>query len=268
MKYLKLFETEIKKSFTDWLKNPKAPTKILDKYTYVFAKPVRLQEELADTGDFSTYTLLKFIEEENGEDIFRQISDEVGVDYNDIKRDSDLLDDSFEKWLKEYGAGNHGWHEFLEDNFQYLNEIDNKSFKAIKSAFEEEIKSEDGISYEFDEYLKDINFEGEPLKVYDIKISNEMELKKISNQYFDTDYNIFFVVIVDRILIDKEISLFKDYLSEKIDNLSFSEERVYKRTRDGESLKFYSKIVFESDPSVGESKFIHWDIKLVYKPKI
>lgn len=264
MKYLKIFEAEIKKSFTDWLKNPKAPTKIQDKYNYIFAKPVRLQEELVDTGDFSTYLLLKFIEEENGEDIFRQISSELDVDYYDIKKDCDLLDDSFDKWIKENG----GWHNFFQDNFQYLNEIDSKSFSAIKSVFEEEIKSEDGISYEFDEYLKDLEFDGEPLKVYDIKVLDESELKNISNQYFDTDENVFFNFIVSRILKNDEVALIIDYLNDKIDNLSFSEERVYKKTSDGERLKFYSKIMFESDPSFTQSKFINWKIKLVYKPKI
>lgn len=265
MKYLKIFEAEIKKSFTDWLKNPKAPTKIQDKYNYIFAKPVRLQEELVDNGDFSTYLLLKFIEEENGEDIFREISNELGVDYKSIKKDCELLDESFEKWIRKYKGG---WSEFLSENMIYLNEINIQSFRAIKSSFEEEIKSENGISYDFDDYLHELEYDGKDIKVYDIKIADEQELKKINNkEYFDTDNNIFFVVTTNRILEEYESGLLSEYIQDKIDNLSFSEERVYKKISDGERLKFHSKIIFEPDSS-NESDFINWKIKLVYKPKI
>ena len=67
MKHLKLNETEIKRSFTEWLKDPKKPVQD-EKTTYYFRCPAIKYYRLIDNGRFTNDEILNYIKSEHDPD--------------------------------------------------------------------------------------------------------------------------------------------------------------------------------------------------------
>ena len=108
MKYLKLFEAEIMRSFSDWLKDPKVPARTEFKYNIIF--PIRKEWMFIDDGDFTLVDMDEFTKDESG----MSLIDVIGKDM-DLQRDEVLAneDEVYDAWLDQEWDGLGKYDKFL-----------------------------------------------------------------------------------------------------------------------------------------------------------
>lgn len=121
MKFIKLYEEfELRKSFSDWVKDPKSKEGVL----YEFRFPIKKVKSFSDDGMYSTSELFDMIYNESFESPWRWLAGEMSDYYNsdrdddseeeedreeeelseeDLKNDDDLLDNVFNAWLGKRG---------------------------------------------------------------------------------------------------------------------------------------------------------------------
>ena len=78
MKHIKLFEAEIRKSFMDWLKDPKAPKQ---ESIYTFEFPVKKVFNINESRGLDSDSLIDYLKYERGNDICKDIANELEPEY-------------------------------------------------------------------------------------------------------------------------------------------------------------------------------------------
>lgn len=208
LKKYKIFEAEIKRTFGEWLENPKAPSK--SSFIYEFKFPVRKEFNFNDN-DYDTETLLDFIRTERGDNVYKQIAVDLSNNFtitdiededqeNEETRGVTLterdvkanLDQYFEEWLKqEYDDHMDKFLRMydLDSEDDYISEDD---FESLKEDFNESKLEQ---YYTSKEYNQDF-------EIHDMKV-NKLQMPNIVIGTFETD----------RKLNEDEIESIRDYIS-------------------------------------------------------
>lgn len=131
MKHLKLNETEIKRSFTEWLKDPKKPVQD-EKTTYYFRCPAIKYYRLIDNGMFTNDELLNYIKSKHNPDIWNDLSHFSGHSVRDLKKDSELLENVFNEYFMDMFCDSRGWwDEFIKEYMTTEDELNNKDIAEL-----------------------------------------------------------------------------------------------------------------------------------------
>lgn len=150
IKTFKLFESEIKRDFDEWLKDPKAPREAL-KYQFEFpAKKVYNINEDRWNPD----AIANFLRIERGNNIYQQIATDLSSNYSSTSFDEDDDDESsgvsltereiksnfsefFEEWIKqEYEDKMDQFYRMYDLDFDET-ELNIEDFESIKDDFNE-----------------------------------------------------------------------------------------------------------------------------------
>jgi len=130
MRYLKLYELKVQKSFSDWLKDPKKPTETEFKLTF----PVRKHYEFASK-EFSLEEIDNFCKKESGMSVIEVILIDM-----DLDRDSVLANEKeiFEAWIdQEYENQIEKFYDTFGLNYSEL-VISDGDFENIKNSFNDQ----------------------------------------------------------------------------------------------------------------------------------
>jgi hypothetical protein len=251
MKHIKIFEAEVTKSFTDWLKNPKRPKEDEWKEVeYTYSIPISKKISLVDSGDFSTLELLYFIKDEHVQDLFQIIARENEISVHDLKR-SDDLDEMLENYLKgEFGSTDTYWSKFLDEYFMIEDYIDSdddydyiiKSFNSIDKSF-----SNDEAWF----------------RVNDVEFVYPQDVRADTGRVSDS--NIYIKITTSRELRDEEeFGWIKEYINEITSNLEHelnSDARKIVKRNSNYNLKFYVEYFLSNNGDIRIVK--NWEPKLV-----
>ena len=198
IKKYRIFETEIKRSFGEWLKNPKAPRK--GEFTYQFEFPVKkvfnIDEDKMDLDNLADY-----LKQEKGCDIYQDIANEIDLRVG-LEEDEEIpsvTKDEVRANINEY------FYTWIEQ--QYNNDM-SRFFRMYDLDFEDSYLSEE----DFEDLKEDFN-------------SQELE-KNYTFKEYNHDFKIFSIMITtlqdnnrvvgeiktNRELTQDEIDAVKDYL--------------------------------------------------------
>lgn len=131
MKHLKLNETEIKRSFTEWLKDPKKPVQD-EKTTYYFRCPAIKYYRLIDNGRFTNDEILNYIKSEHDPDIWNDLSQFSDESVSDLKKDPELLYKVFSEYFMDiFGDSRSWWDEFIREYMTKEDELNNKDIDEL-----------------------------------------------------------------------------------------------------------------------------------------
>jgi len=198
LKKYKIFEAEIKRTFDEWLKNPKASKK--DSFDYQFEFPVKKVFNI-DESNLDIDNIADYLKKERGCNLYRDIANEIDLS-SGLDEDEEIptiseeevksnIDQYFDTWLAQ----------------EYNNDMA-KFFRMYDLDFEEDHLSEENF-----EDLKD-NFNESHLENYytyreynhDFKILS-LEVTKLKN-----GNKIVGEIKIDRELTDDEMESVEDYL--------------------------------------------------------
>ena len=229
MKYLKTFEAEIKRTFDEWLKDPKAPK--TDSYNYQFEFPVKKIFNI-DDGYIDLDNLAEYLNQERGCDIYRDIANEIDLS-SGLEEDDNIptvtkeevqanIDEYFYTWIKQSFNDNMGKFFRMYDLDFEEDYIEPKDFEDLKNSFNEDPLEK---YYPSKEYNQDF-------KILSMKVTGLKNDNKIIGQ-----------VITNRRLSEDEIDSIKDFLEgqcsdgwgEGYDQSSQEKEEIH-------GLNFYSNI--------------------------
>lgn len=202
IKSYKLFEADIKRTFDEWLQDPKAPSQ---EFIYQFEFPVkksyRVNESRLDVED-----LIHFFKYEQGFDICNEIANEIELEYTtnlDEDEDEDLdvsvskeevhsnFSQYFDQWIEQKFEGD------IEKFFRMYNleyetiDLNEKDFIKIKDDFN---KNDLKRYYTYKEYNHDFKIE-------------KLEITELQGKNTITG-----VIKTDRKLQQDEIDSIKDYI--------------------------------------------------------
>lgn len=193
MKYIKIFESEFKKTFSDWLKNPK-------KTQFVFEFPVRKVFN-ADESNLDLLKMVDYLKYQNGINLYKDISNEIRSEEEDdeditIKELSELdvkrnFDEYFDKWINQQYNGDLSKFFRMYDLDHIEDEINEEDFDSLKESFNSENLSQ---YYPY----KEMNHNFKILK---------MEVTSLSNNNIVVGE-----IEVDRPLTEDEISSISDFI--------------------------------------------------------
>lgn len=241
MKYLKLNEAEIKRTFDEWLKNPKAPRETEEGKIYYFKFPAIEVTELNE-GNINNYAdLIEYADNYNVGNIARQIVTdlELDMDERDLLK-SDELDDYFDQWIREVYGGQ--FYRFLED--YDFNTFDVPSPSTIEDM------AKDFNNCQLEQY-----FDCPPEFDYDVK--SVRMLDELDNKSFVT-----IVVETEQSLFEPEIEHLKSEITGQLSD-GWGEgytQRPEKERIDG--LEFYKNILLWWGNSKSERKYGKWELIL------
>jgi hypothetical protein len=202
MKHLKLFEAEIKRTFTDWLKDPKAPRY---ESIYRFEFPSKKVFNL-DEGSIDVDNLKEFLQYERGCDICQDIANELdlGIMVGDFE-DEDYEEPTLTKKEVEANLDEYFW-SWIEQSFK--NDM-SRFFRLYDLDFEEDEIDKDDF-----ESIRDSFNESKLEQYYTYREYNHsFKILKIEVTGMKDDNIIEGVIETNRELSDDEIESVKDYLT-------------------------------------------------------
>lgn len=205
MKYIKILESEIKKTFSEWLKNPRKPEEKIEPKKYIFKIGINVESTLLDNGDFSTSDLLEYA------DLWDDVAVITRHEVSELRRNLDLLDEAFEEYIKDiYGKG--GWQSFLRDNFETQDPIDEDQIDELRKSLKK-------LNPKFD---KDEAW----FRVISTEIIGSDELREYS---IKSEFgNVYFELEINRELRDQEE---KDWVKDYIEDIICKISEVNKKEK-------------------------------------
>ena len=234
MKHLKIFEAEIKRTFGEWLQNPKAKSR---ESIYTFEFPVKKVFNVDEGNGLDGDNLIDFLKYERGNDICKDIANELDLGYGlvgDFDDEEEYqapklsssevranFDEYFERWIEQvYNNDMSKFFRMYDLDFEE-NEIGKDEFYTIQTTFNEEDLKQFYPYREFNQDFKILRMEITGLKDENI-ITGEIE--------------------TNRDLTGDEIDSIKDYLEGQCsdawgEGLSQEQEKEEKH-----GLKFFANI--------------------------
>lgn len=235
MKYLKkIFEAEIKRTFDEWLQNPQAKR---HESIYTFEFPVKKVYNIDEGNGLDGDNLIDFLKYERGNDICKDIANELDLGYGlagDFDDEEEYqapklsssevranFDEYFERWIEQvYNNDMSKFYRMYDLDFEEL-EIGKDELDAIKTTFNQEDLKQYYPYREFNQDFKIIRMEITGMKDENI-IVGEIE--------------------TNRDLTPDEIDSIKDYLTGQCsdgwgEGLSQEQEKEEKH-----GLKFFVNI--------------------------
>ena len=189
MKHIKLFEAEIKRTFSEWLGNPSAPKRD-NNYTFIF--PVRKDWKFIDEGEFTLSDIDEFTKTESGMSLIDRIGRDMDLQHDEVLANEDEI---YQAWLEQEMEGLGKYDRFLNTFGLNFKEsiITHQNFIHLKRSF-----NGSHIARQFD-----ARSFGGTFNVLDIK------MKSLS----ESGDEITLVVQVDRNLNEDQKETIKDFLT-------------------------------------------------------
>lgn len=230
MKNIKKFENEVTKTFTDWLKNPKKPESVRDKFAYYYTCKVKRKFEFNDNVGYDTSDLLKYIIDNDGTNLYDEISNEYNIPELELKNNSDLLDDKFDDYVRKKLGG---YQKFMDDYLNYDDTVDYTEIPFIETKF---------------------NVDEAYFRVYSIEVMNPYSIKGIRA----IPTSIYFKIETSReIEIEEEKNWISEYIYEVISEIEDKMNTPVSKSRKGydseSGIRFYESVEFDTD-SLSEVK--------------
>lgn len=193
MKHIKIFEAEIKRSFQDWLKNPKNT-----ELTFEF--PVRKVFN-ADESNLDLLKMVDYLKYQNGINLYKDISNELRNEVEDDEDDNNYelsevdvkrnFDEHFDKWIDQQYNGDMSKFFRMYDLDHIENEINEEDFDSLKESFNSE---------DLKEYY--------PYK----EMNQDFKILKMEITSIKSDNIVVGEIVVDRTLTEDEILSISDFI--------------------------------------------------------
>jgi len=198
IKTYKIFEAEIKRTFGDWLKNPKAPKK--DEFTYQFEFPVKKVFNINE-GNIDLDNLADYLKQEKGCDLYQDIANEIDLS-SGMEEDEETPEVSKEEVRANFSEYFDTWIK------QVYNNDMSKFFRMYDLDFEESHLTEEDF-----ENLRDNFNESNLEKYYTYKEYNhDFQIIFMKVTELKDNNKIIGEIKTNRELTEDETESVKDYL--------------------------------------------------------